>query len=93
MKKQQLPSFFKSILWSYDFLKIEPDKDKKFIIVNAINYGNLKHWRWLVKIYGIKEVRRVLKNTPMTAIRPRVLKLASLIFDLQGFNHASRSVK
>jgi len=93
MKKQQLPPFFKPILWSYNFSKIEAVKDKKIIIINALNYGDLKHWRWLIKSYGIREVRNILKNTPVTAIRPHVLKLVSLIFNLQKFNYVSRSIK
>lgn len=88
-----LPSFFKPILWSYDFSKINPEKDKESIIIQAINYGNLQHWRWLVKFYGTEEVREVLTKTPATEIRPRAQRLSSIIFSIKKFNYAPRGTR
>jgi len=93
IKNQKLPSFFKPILWSYDFPKLDVWKDKKTIIINTINYGDLKHWRWLIKIYDLKRIRSVIKKVPFTEMRPRVLQLASLIFNIKDFNHAPRGIK
>ena len=88
-----LPGFFKPIMWSYDFSKINPSKDKRRIIVNAINYGDLKHWKWMLVYYGKKIIQEVLAEVPVSEIRPRVLKLASIVFSLKGFNYAPRGVK
>ena len=88
-----LPGFFKPILWSYDLSKINPYKDKKRIIVNAINYGDLKHWKWIGAYYGQKTIQEVLGGVSVSEIRPRVLKLASLVFSIKSFNHAPRGVK
>ena len=87
----ELPQFFRSLLWSYNFSEIDSEKDKKLIIVNAINYGDLEHWRWLVRQYGKETVKNTLENIPATEIRPRALKLAALIFSLRRLNHAPRS--
>lgn len=87
----KLPQSFRSLLWSYDFSEIDSEKDKKIIIVNAINYGDLEHWRWLVRQYGKETVKNTLENIPATEIRPRALKLAVLIFSLRRLNHAPRS--
>lgn len=92
-ENKSLPDFFKPLLWSYDFSKIDSEKHKEIIIVNAINYGDLKHWRWLIKTYGKKEIANILKKIPRTGLRPRVLRLALIIFAVKDFNYAPRGVK
>lgn len=87
------PDFFKPIMWSYDFPKIDLNKDKKRIIVNAINYGDLRHWKWIMEHYGRKTIQKVLADVPISEIRPRVLKLASVIFSVKDFNYVLRGVK
>lgn len=87
---RHLPEEFKPILWSYDFDRIDPLKHEKTIIVQAINYGTLAHWRWLREQYGREGVRKVLSTVPATEIRPRAQRLASLVFGIDQFNHAPR---
>ena len=48
----KLPDMFRPILWSYDFNRIDPLKHQKTIVVQAVNYGTLAHWRWLKERYG-----------------------------------------
>lgn len=91
--RERIPEFFRPILWSYDFDNIDLKKDKKTIIVNAINYGDLKHWRWLVQFYGKNEIKKILSKIPATQIRPRVLNLVSIIFDIKNFNYVPRGIK
>ena len=31
--KKTLPEYFKTVLWSYDFVAIDPAKDKKTVII------------------------------------------------------------
>lgn len=92
-KNKTLPVFFKPILWSYNFESLGVVKNKKTIILNAINYGDLKHWRWLVSNYGKNGIKRVLEQIPSTAIRPRARRLASIIFSIKKFNDVSRGAK
>jgi hypothetical protein len=47
MQNSILPETFRPLLWSYDFARIDPLKHKKTIIIQALNYGTLAHWRWL----------------------------------------------
>lgn len=90
-RKKTLPYYFKRILWSYDFTSINPIKDKKTIIVNAINYGDLKHWRWLVEFYGKEAVVNVLETIPATELRIGARNLASALFSINKFNYEPRS--
>lgn len=65
---------------------------QQLLIIQAINYGTLAHWRWICHTYGKDEVRRVLQEIPVSTIRAHVRKLVSLMFGIaeSQFNHASR---
>jgi hypothetical protein len=90
--KQGLPEIFRPLLWSYRFEDIDPQKNQREIIVNAINYGDLVHWRWLLAHYGLTEVKQTLTTIPVTEIRRHVRRLVSLLFGISEneFNHAPR---
>ena len=90
MQNGTLPETFRPLLWSYNFSRIDPLKHKKTIIVQALNYGTLAHWRWLVQSYGREGVRDVLTHVPASEIKPRSLRLASLVFGVERFNYAPR---
>ena len=83
---------FRPLLWSYVFAEIDPDIHAKEIIVSAINYGDLKHWRWLIQYYGLERVRQVITTVPVTEFRARVVKLVGFLFEIPDnqFNHAPR---
>jgi hypothetical protein len=87
---QKIPAYFKPLFWSYDFSKLDPTKDKKTIVLQTINYGDLVHWRWLIHHYGQTEIQTVLKSVPATALRERVRQLAGAIFSVTDFNYAPR---
>lgn len=87
MKNKALPSFFKPILWSYNFDDIDTEKDKKVIVVNAINYGDLKHWQWIKKRY---DVASILSKISASELRDRSRALAEILFKVKSFNYAPR---
>lgn len=90
-KNLNLPLFFKPLFWSYNFSSIDPQKNKKTIILNTINYGGWKHWLWIIKFYGKKEVKKIIEETPKTEFRVPALKLISLLLNIKEFKYASRS--
>jgi hypothetical protein len=85
-----LPQYFKHLMWSYDFSAIDLQKNKKAIVVNTINYGDLRHWRWIVWFYGKEGIRNVLSQIPATEIRSRARRLVSIVFNIDKFNYAPR---
>lgn len=89
----KLPIFFKSILWSYDIYKIKPQKAKKEIIVNAFNYGDWRHIKWVVNYYGKREVRESIQEIPASEFRPPALELAKTLLGIQNVKYVSRSDK
>lgn len=89
---KKLPEIFRPLLWSYRFEEIDPEAHRKEIIINAINYGDLKHWKWLTARYGRAGVRRVLTSVPVTELRPHIRKLVGMFFGIADteFRHAPR---
>ncbi|MBU4369663.1 hypothetical protein KKG58_02760 [Patescibacteria group bacterium] len=90
-QKTKLPKDFKPLLWSYKFSKIDPEKDKRVIIINTINYGNWRQWQWIIRKYGRKQVKQFLINTPMSEFFQRPLNLMSLLLGIKKFKYASRN--
>lgn len=89
--RANLPKNFKSLFWSYKFTSIDPEKNKRRVIINTINYGRWEHWQWLIKNYGKKEVKKIIERVPMSEFRPRALKLISLLLKIKKLRYASRS--
>lgn len=85
-----LPAYFQPILWSYKWGKISPIKHRQAIIVQAINYGDLRHWRWIKRYYGEEEVREVLRSISATELRVPARMLAGAVFKIQSFNDVPR---
>ena len=77
----KLPEIFRSILWSYDFDKCDPEKMKNTIIKQTIKYGDLDHFKWLNYFYGSDVVMNIIKTSPKTEIPQKSFNLASLLFN------------
>ena len=90
---KNLPSNFKPLFWSYRFSKISPEKDKERIIINTINYGDWEHWKWLIKYYGQKGLKEIIKDIPQSEFRKRALKLIGLLLGIKKIKYASRGAK
>ena len=90
--KIKLPESFRHLLWSYRFSEIDPEEHKKTIIVNVLNYGDLDQWRWLIKTYGRKQLKEILKSFPSSEFRKPVVILLSLLLGIK-FKYVSRSDK
>ena len=89
--KQKLPSFFKPLFWSYNFSLMDSIKEQKIIIVNTINYGDWKHWQWIIDYYGKANVKRVIEHIPASEFRPEALKLICLLLKIKEMKYETRS--
>lgn len=90
-KNSKLPLFFKPLFWSYKFSSIDPFQNQKTVIVNTVNYGNWRHWQWLVKFYGKEGVKKIIREIPKSEFRPAALKLISLLLGIKKMKYVSRS--
>jgi len=86
---QKLPEFFRPLFWSYDFDSLDLEKNSKTIVLNTINYGDLKHWRWLKNHYGKSTIAQILESISATELKQRAGKLAEILFDIK-LNYAPR---
>ena len=89
--EKKIPSFFSSILWSYPLALLDPYKDMRVIIVQTINYGEWRHWQWILRIYGRAGVQKIVESIPASEFRPGALVLAKLFFGIKKMRYASRS--
>lgn len=85
-----LPNSFKRFLWSQDLSVMDPEKHRTTIVVAAINYGDLAHWRWLLQQYGQRGLQEALVDVPSSALRPQAARLAQLLLGVKGSSYASR---
>ncbi len=92
-QKLKLPEFFLPLLWSYGFSSIDVERDKRRIIINTINYGQWRHWQWIVNYYGRENIKQFIENTPISEFRSRALRLISILLGIKNFKYASRSDK
>lgn len=92
-KNSKLPSFLKPLFWSYKFSSVDPEENVKTVIVNTVNYGDWKQWKWLVKYYGAKRLKSLIENIPASEFRKDALRLISLLLNIKKMKHVSRSDK
>ncbi len=83
-KKIKIPESFQGILWSRDVKKLSLKRDKVYIIHQVLSYGTLEQIRWLIKIYGKKEIGKVFEEAPMKVYRPSTFNfIKNIILDLK----------
>lgn len=80
IKIKQIPAYFRPILWSYNFEKLDPQKNQRDIILNTLNYGNLVRWFWILKSYGKVRVWHFVKQSRPTELRLGARRLAKIIY-------------
>lgn len=79
------PEIFQPLLWGLKWNALDAREDKEDIILAALNYGNLKHLRWIIKTYGKNEIKKVLSHRLETEIYPESRNLAKVFFSVSGF--------
>lgn len=92
-KMRILPPSFQPLLWSYDFSRLNAQRDKKAIIVNVLNYGDLPEWRMLLDLYGRRGIQKTLGTIAASELRTRVRPLVATMFNLKSFPYARRGVR
>jgi hypothetical protein len=55
------PKFLKKYFWDIDFEKSDPKSHSEYFIKRILEFGNRKSFEWLKDLFGMKEIRRVVK--------------------------------
>lgn len=61
MKDSKLPEFLKSVLWSYDFSKMDRNRDWRLIISQGLNYGDETVVSWIRENYTEDQIKQVVR--------------------------------
>lgn len=78
--RNQIPECFRPFLWSYDFNKLDIDKNKRRIILNLLNYGTKKCTDLLKDIYNRNDIIKVIENSAESEWDKKSLNYWSFIF-------------
>ena len=57
-----LPKFLQPVLWSYDFARIDGEKNKKIIIQQILHFGTHVMTQWMFEHYPLSEIKAVFKS-------------------------------
>ena len=82
-KAQQLPSFLRPFLWSYDLEKMDKEKHKQIIIKNVLDFGTKQAIDWLRENYSKKEIQEVIKNSVKSDWSKKSINLWSLVYEVE----------
>jgi hypothetical protein len=78
-----LPKDVIASLWSYDIDKIDPEKHKKIIISQTLNWGSEKAVDWLFDYYSKEEVIKIAESIPVGQWDKKSLNFWSLILGIR----------
>jgi len=62
-----LPSNIKKYFWDIDPKKAAPKKHPEYYIKRILEYGDLKAYSWLKRVYGLKKIERVAKKSNLSS--------------------------
>ncbi len=82
-KAQQLPSFLRPFLWSYDLEKMDKEKHKQIIIKNVLDFGTKQAIDWLRENYSKKEIQQAIKNSIKSDWSKKSINLWSLVYEVE----------
>ena len=83
MSNQKIPSLIKPFLWSYDYNKLDLQKDKKRILTNVLNFGTKTATNWALNNYSKKDIKEVLKKPMPGEWSPKSLNFWSLVLEVK----------
>ena len=72
----------KSLIWEYDFGRIDPVRELELVIKRILSHGSVEDLRWLRKTLGDEEVEAFLLRSKGRGIDRRRLRFYQVIFHL-----------
>jgi len=70
--KKKIPKELQPLLWSKSVGKLDLGRDRNYIIHQILSYGDLKHLRWLFKVYKNRDITDVFVRFPQKIYQPSV---------------------
>jgi hypothetical protein len=85
-----LPAIIKPFLWSYDFEALDPEKHKRMIVGQLLNFGTKEATDWLFSYYGKKTIADVAANIPLGSWNKKSLALWKLVLDINPIKRSEK---
>lgn len=76
----KLPEYFRPIMWSWKFDEIDIAAMQATITMQALNYGELRHWKWVAETFGIQAIKKIFNKNKKTNMEKHNADLVSLLF-------------
>jgi hypothetical protein len=68
------------LFWDVDRTKLDPEKNKKWLIQRVLEYGLLNDWLIIYKYYGISKIAKIAMQ--MKELDDKSLSFISLLSDI-----------
>ena len=75
-----IPEYIQPFLWSYDIAKMDIQRNRKIIILNILNLGDVKAVKWLFKMYKKEEIKEVIESSSLGEWNKKSLNFWKLFF-------------
>lgn len=63
------PQFLKPLFWDIDFEKLDVKKYPRYVIERILEYGDLKHVRWMFKTYPKRTIVETVKKSRQLSLK------------------------
>jgi hypothetical protein len=88
-----IPEYIQPFLWSYDIAKMDIQRNRKIIILNILNLGDVKAVKWLFKMYKKEEIKEVIESSSLGEWNKKSLNFWKLFFVIQDNKIKERQEK
>lgn len=88
-KKNKLPKFLQSVLWSYNLNKMNLKEDKEIIITRVLNYGDWKDLKWLYSVYTENDIKKIILHARRGMWFKKVINFWEIVLNL----HIPKKIK
>ncbi len=79
----RVPTFLKSVLWSYDLNQIDLKEDRELVITQVLNYGEWRDLEWLYSVYAEDDIRQVVSHPRRGRWFDKVLNFWEKMLDIR----------
>jgi hypothetical protein len=76
-----LPQSFKPFFWSFDFSKLDIEKNKKTIIEQILTYGTFLVTKELFEIYSKEEIKLVLNKIRVSPYNKKSINYWNIVLN------------
>lgn len=80
----KLPSYLKKYFWDTDFAKLDPEKNRLYILSRIFEYGDVKAVRWALAHFAKEDIKKTLRES--RALSPKSGNFWALFFNLRNAN-------